>query len=85
MLKEVLHSLLNVTMELELKTVSKGNVNSIPWSVINKYLRKLFTDLTTKIKMYCNQIITLSQSERANIIVENHSTTIKEHKRVYKT
>jgi len=86
-LRDTLHSLLDVTIELELKniSISKDNVNSIPWSVINKYLRKLFIDSTTIIKVCCNRIVTPTQSEKTKIIIENHSTAIAGYKRINKT
>jgi len=69
-------------MELGLKniSISKGNVNSIPWSVVNKYLRKIFIDSTTILKVCCNRIVTPTQSERTKIITENPSTAIGRHK-----
>jgi len=86
-LRDTLHSLLDITMELGLKniSISKSNVNSIPWSVINKYLRKIFIDSTTIMKVCCDRIVTSTQSERTKIITENHSIAIGGHKGVNKT
>jgi len=83
-LRDTLHSLLDVTMELGLKniSISKDNVNSIPWSVTDKYLRKVFIDSTT---ICCNRIVTSIQSERTKTITKNHSIAIGGHKGVNKT
>jgi len=74
-------------MELGLKniSISKSNVNSIPWSVTDKYLRKVFIDSTTIIKVCCNRIVIPTQSERIKLITENHSTALRGHKGVNKT
>jgi len=57
------------------------DVNSVLWRVTEKYLWKVFTDLSIKI-IVCNQIITSLKSERTSIITENHSTTIGRYKAV---
>lgn len=86
-LKEALHSLLDVSIELNLHSISmsKGDVDSIPWEHIRKYIRNVFSDSPTKIIICSNKIITPNERDRQGIIIENHSTAIGGHKGVTKT
>lgn len=87
LLKEALHSLLDVAIELNLQTISicKGDVDSTSWEVVRKYIRSIFCDSPTKIIVCSNQIVTPDEQDRQRIIVENHSTAIGGHKGATKT
>lgn len=86
-IEESLHSLLDVTTELDLKTISicKGEVANVAWSVIATLLRRTFSDSNTKILICTNEISLPSERERLKIIEENHSSIIGGHKGVTKT
>ncbi|XP_026830978.1 uncharacterized protein LOC113563519, partial [Ooceraea biroi] len=86
-IKEALHSLLDVTMELNLQTVSisKGDIESVPWKTLHKHLKNVFCDSPTRIIVCSNQITEPADSDKARIIAENHSTAIGGHKGVTKT
>jgi hypothetical protein len=50
-LKEALRSLYDVTLELNLQTVSisKTDIESMPWAYIKKILQEVFNDTRTRI------------------------------------
>jgi len=78
-LTESLYCLCRVTKQgLQTISISKSLVNTIPCSLVNILLSKIFTDSITKIKINCNQIVTSARSERRKIITENHSIAIGE-------
>jgi len=73
-LKKALRSLYNVTLELNLKTISisKTDVDNVSWVTIQKFLRE-FYDSTTKI-IVCDNCISIPEtSNRIKIIAKNHA------------
>jgi hypothetical protein len=86
-LKEALRSLYDVTLELNLQTISisKTDVDSVPWAYIKKILQELFNDSPTRI-IVCNNRVTIPKlSDRNKIILENHASAIGGHKGITKT
>jgi hypothetical protein len=86
-LKEALRSLYDVTLELNLRTISisKIDMDYVSWANVRKFLRELFYDSPTKIIVRDNRVIISEPSERNKIITENHVTAIGGHKGITKT
>jgi len=85
--KETLRSLYDITLELNLQTisVSKTDVDNVSWAIIEKFLRELFYDSSTKI-IVCDNYVTIPEtSDRIQIIAENHASAIGGHKSITET
>jgi hypothetical protein len=65
-LKEALRSLYDVTLELNLRTISlfKTDVDYVSWANVKKFLRELFDDSPTKIIVCDNRVTIPEPSER---------------------
>jgi len=70
-LKEALHSLYDVTLELSLQTisVSKIDMNNVSWDTIKKFLRELFYDSPTKI-IVCDDCVTISETSEGSKLLK---------------
>lgn len=86
-LKEALRSLLDVAIELQLRSISisKTNLDDIHWSTINKYLIDLFSTSSTKLILCHGEVAIPTHDQRNDIIIENHSSALAGHKGVTKT
>lgn len=85
--KEALHSLLDVITELQLKIISicRSNIAEIAWLEVFSYMRKLFTIENLTILICTNQIEIPDENKREEIIKENHASAIGGHKGITKT
>ena len=86
-LKDSLRSLLDVVRELELSSISitKGYVDNVPWETVYSLLTRVLSETNINIFICRNEITTPPESERENIIAENHSSAIGGHKGITKT
>lgn len=87
-MEEVLHSLLDAAIELNLKTTAiakSAGRDDISWSDIKRKIRSIFSGHETKIKVLKREIVIPKEIERIQIIHDNHSTPIGDHKEVNKT
>jgi len=89
-LKKALRSLYDVILELQLQTISisKTDVSwqdNLSWGTIEKFLRELFYDFSTKIIICDNYVTMLETSDKIQIIAENHASAIRGHKGITKT
>lgn len=86
-LKEALHSLLDVANELQLHSfsISKGDIDAIPWKTVRRYIEELFCDRPIRVVICTNQIKIPAPRDRPQLIRENHSTAIGGHKGITKT
>lgn len=84
---EALRSLLDVTRELNLPSVSLSRVSldQIPWAYIYKHIFDLFSASQTSVMICANDIIIPHQDARNDIMLENHSSAIGGHKGITKT
>lgn len=86
-LEEVMHSLLDVVKELNLKSFSicQGDVSSVPWSRIRDRIHTILGH-TGIIATICKNDIKIPPIEqRQEIIQEHHTSAIGGHKGVTKT
>lgn len=84
---EGLKSLLDVTRELQLQTISisKSCIDVIPWTFVRDTLTSIFFDSDIKI-IICQGIVKIPHEDsRQNIITENHTSAFAGHKGVTKT
>jgi uncharacterized Zn ribbon protein len=79
-LKEALRSLYDVTLELNLQTISLSDVDYVSRANVKKFLRELFYDCPTKIFVCDNRVTIPEPSERDKIITEHHASAIQGHK-----
>ncbi|KAH0944555.1 hypothetical protein HN011_002177, partial [Eciton burchellii] len=81
-LEEALRSLYNVTLELNLQTISIfiTDGDSVLWAYIKKILQELFYDFLTRIIVCHNRVTIPEPSDRNKIILENHASAIGGHK-----
>jgi len=86
-LEEALRSLYNVTLELNLQTISIfiTDGDSVLWAYIKKILQELFYDFLTRIIVCHNRVTIPEPSDRNKIILENHASAIGGHKGITKT
>jgi hypothetical protein len=84
-LKEALRSLYDVTLELNLRTISLSDVYYVSWANVKKFLRELFYDSPTKIFVCDNSVTIPEPSKRDKIITENHASDIEGHMGIIKT
>jgi len=85
--KECLRSLVDVITELQLRNISmcNGNVAEYTWLEVKKMLREFLTHIEIKIILCNNAIKIPNESQRENIIIENHDSAVGGHKGVTKT
>lgn len=86
-LRNSIASLLDITRELNLETVSisKGSVGNVEWNTINNILRDTFWNENVKI-IICNHKIKTPPIEcRKELIIENHASAVGGHKGITKT
>jgi len=80
-LKEALRSLyITLKLNLQIISVSKTDVNNVSWTTIDKFLRELFYNSSTKVIVCDNCATIFETSDRIKIIVKNHLSTIGSHK-----
>lgn len=86
-LKESLHSLLDVVNELQIDAISmcKSNAAEISWDNVKGYLQRVLSGIELSIMVCTNQIETPSIEKRKDIIIENHVSAIGGHKGITKT
>ncbi|XP_035731237.1 uncharacterized protein LOC118445653 [Vespa mandarinia] len=86
-LDEVLHSLFERVIELQLKTIAtiKGPVGDIPWANVKRKIHSIFLESETKIIILKHEIVIPKEIERIGIIYDNHSAPLGRHKDVSKT
>ncbi|KAL2723856.1 hypothetical protein V1478_008369 [Vespula squamosa] len=72
-LDEALHFFLDAALEL-------GQASDVPWANLKSKLRSSFSGNQTKILILKNEMIMLKETERTQIIHENHAIPIAEHK-----
>jgi hypothetical protein len=86
-LEEALRSLYNVTLELNLQTISIfiTDGDSVLWAYIKKILQELFYDFLIRIIVCHNRVTIPEPSDRNKIILENHASAIGGHKGITKT
>lgn len=86
-LDEVLHSLLDAAIELNLKTIaiSRDNIADISWINIKRKISSIFAGHETKIIILKHEITIPREIERIQIIHDNHATPVGGHKGVNKT
>ena len=82
-----LKSLLDVVNEKQLTSfsISKGNLEEIPWRYTIRKLKKVLTGKTIAITICTGEIITPPVETRSNIILEKHESSVAGHKGVTKT
>lgn len=86
-LKENVASLLDVTTELQLKTlaISKGSVIDVSWNTIKNLILREFRESNVRITACSNEVTVPPEDKRLEIIKENHDTPMGGHKGVTKT
>ena len=82
-----LKSLLDVVNENQLTSfsISKTNLEEIPWRYIIRKLKEVFMEKTIAITICTGEIITPPVETRSNIIREKHESSVVGHKGVTKT
>ena len=82
-----LKSLLDVVNKKQLTSfsISKGNLEEIPWRYTIRKLKKVLTGKTIAITICTGEIITPPVETRSNIILEKHELSVAGHKGVTKT
>lgn len=85
--QEALRSLLDVTQELNLPSVSlsKVSLDQVSWSYIYRQIFELFSTTRTTITTCTNDVRIPHADSRKDIIQENHCSAIGGHKGVTKT
>jgi hypothetical protein len=86
-LKESIHSLLDVINELDLKMVSicKGNIAEYTWLEIKTLLHKVLSDVDLNIIICTNKIKIPPEESRKDTITENQCSALGGHKGITKT
>ncbi|KMQ87923.1 reverse transcriptase r [Lasius niger] len=81
-LKEALCSLLDVVREFQLQSISitKGNVDSIPWKSVHLLMTRVLGEINIKICICKNEISIPPENDRNHIMTENHCSAIGGHK-----
>jgi len=87
MVTEAIAALLDVTLELDLRSLSicKGNVDNVPWININNILCDTFRNLNVRIFACTNQITIPLPADRPKILEEYHASMVGGHKGITKT
>ncbi|GAB1865913.1 Gypsy retrotransposon integrase-like protein 1 [Camponotus japonicus] len=86
-IKEALHSLLDVIIELDLPSISiaKSNVDNVPWKTVYMLITQILSETRIKIFVCTNDITIPPEESRQQLISENHCSAVGGHKGVTKT
>ncbi|XP_068975109.1 uncharacterized protein [Bombus flavifrons] len=82
-----LRSLLDVVNEKQFTSfsISKGNLEEIPWRYTIRKLKEIFMEKTLTITICTGEVITPPVEARNNIIREKHESSVAGHKGITKT
>jgi len=86
-IKEALHSLLDVIIELDLPSISiaKSNVDNVLWKTVYMLITQILSETRIKIFVCTNDITIPPEESRQQLISENHCSAVGGHKGVTKT
>ncbi|XP_025267772.1 uncharacterized protein LOC112639094 [Camponotus floridanus] len=86
-IKETIHSLLDVVTELDLQSISiaRGNIDNVSWETVYMQIIRILSETRIKIFVCKNDITIPAEGNRQQILSENHCSAVGGHKGVTKT